>query len=277
MDIRSCRFGITGFMSQDEMKAALDSFDQYCQTYAGRIDHRPLLRFGILASSKTIKGIQNKYPERYPKIGDMRELFSFAGGSQDSRVQILCHYSTDTPENLFYECEVTNEVLGSRLDGFQFNVPWPDPEIIKRIAKTNVERKIVLQIGKRALDQFGIYQEGELISYDDEGIYYKVHSYLPFIDEVLIDPSGGKGIAFSPMLLVPLVRTLLDTEVEISIAGGLSSQTMDNVRPIREVCRSIGLGIDAEGRLRNPETKEMDLKEVDAYLRSAFNLFYVPP
>jgi hypothetical protein len=264
--------GITGFMSIQELNFVQSVFLELFKEHEayGQDVVVPRLMAGILVSSKTINNIPNKFPGRYPRPEQLTELFLAANANNTLN---LCHYNTDTPQNLVAECEQVMETVGPALHGFQLNVCWPDPAVIRELKRRHPKLHILLQIGGRALDQFQYTREATFLGYNTEGFLAQVREYGDSINEVLLDPSGGFGQLLQAGRLLPLVEALMQIEgLGIGVAGGLSSETIESIAPIASSCPY--LSIDAEGRLRNPHDDSLNLVKAIAYLMVAFMLFY---
>lgn len=96
--------GITGFMSSDEVRLILDTFiksrpwvrNSFGQTvFRGKNDR--ILMVGVLASMKTLYGKTNKWPNRYPKIEDIKNIFL----CNSKHLLNLIHYGTKHAETLY--------------------------------------------------------------------------------------------------------------------------------------------------------------------------------
>lgn len=241
--------GITGFMTKEEVRTVLNCVP----TYSGR-----LLMVGVLASSKTMKGIPNKWPNRYPKRANLGGIFE-----SDLRVLNLVHFNTKEPETLYDQMLEVERLVGSSCHGFQLNIAWPSVEVLTRIAIRRGKTKIVLQIGNRAL---------EMVSHDPRLLADKVTEYKQVVDYVLLDPSGGYGVSFD----TEKARTYLDAlssknlNLGLGVAGGLSPTTLDSIAPLLVDFPS--LSIDAEGRLRD-KNDILDLSLAREYVLKALSLF----
>jgi hypothetical protein len=273
-DIPKRNIGVTGFMSLWELMFAQEVFYKLFERHQAahqKENSEPRLMAGILVSSKTINGIANRYPGRYPRPEMLTDLFIEANRHNTLS---LAHYNTDTPENLVTECEKVMDLVGPAMHGFQLNVRWPEPELLKELRYCHPELHILLQVGGKALGEFMLGGwEGESLEYDTSAFMAKVASYGGSINEILLDPSGGKGQPLQANHLAPLVRELMKVEgLGIGVAGGLSGKTIGLVSELVPVCPY--LSIDAEGRLRNPDDDSLNLEQVEAYLRAAFDLFY---
>lgn len=245
--------GITGFMDNQETLAVLESVPQ---------DYQRLIMIGVLVSSKTLRGIPNKWVNRYPLIDKVESVFA-----ADKRTLGLVHYNTDTPEHLFEEMlAITIKCMGSTgFNGFQLNVAWPDPSTLKRWRDNDMSefQTIVLQIGGKAFAQ---------VNHSPQELAKKIVSYGDTIDYLLLDPSGGLGQEFDPQIALGYLRALRDanTDIGLGVAGGLSSSTLHLLEPI--IAEFPDVSIDAEGKLRTTED-HLDLNKSIDYLNSARKLF----
>lgn len=256
--------GITGFMRSYEVKLILDTFvksrplikNSFYQTlFQGENDR--ILMVGVLASVKTLYGKTNKWPNRYPKIEDIKNIFL----CNPSHLLNLVHYSTGHIETLYPQLALLTEIAGPNCDGFQLNIAWPDADEMSVFKKRYPYKKIVLQVGRKALDIANavINLESHLSSY--EGL----------IDYVLFDPSGGRGEPFDTGEMHHCLKVAQKClkGVGIGVAGGLSAETLDNLQPILGDFPDIS--IDAESRLRN-ENDHLVLSKAEFYIKKAFKI-----
>jgi hypothetical protein len=207
-------------------------------------------------SSKTLTGQTNKWPGRYPKKEAIADIFV-----DDPRVLNLIHYNTDNPNMLASEVRQIVELAGPHLDGFQFNVTWPDPSQIEQIREMFPDPYLLLQIGGRAMEE--VFDFGK---YPMERFKAVVGWYLPHIDAILIDSSGGKGELLSTAKGAEWLQAAKEIGgIEIGIAGGLGPVTTHHVEPLVE--KFPGLNIDAEGQLRTPKPEDaLDMRAVEKYI-----------
>lgn len=240
--------GVTGFMTPEESAAAI------YYTPPGLYK----LMVGVLMSSKTLQGLPNKWPGRYPLIDRVSSIFV-----NDPRALNLIHYNTDELGGLSGQLEQLDWIGGPHLDGFQLNIAWPQVNEIERYRAHVPDTFIVLQIGGKAME----------ISGSVTGCAERVKEYSPFIDAILVDPSGGHGMPFVPEVGQQYLGAIRDKcpDIGIGIAGGLCAETLDSVAPLfREFP---GLSIDAEGRLRTPQPEDrMDANKLFDYVEKAFYL-----
>ncbi len=242
--------GVTGFMTRSQAEVSLASYSRDLS-----IPHQ--LMVGVLVSSKTMRGEPNKWPRRYPKFADIAGIFV-----NNPKALNLIHYSTDFPDTIDSQLNyMADEFMGAHLHGFQLNMRWPAVAKLRAFHK-DTERKyrIVLQVGGEAMKQ---------CDNDPWEVASMVLQYGNLIDDVLIDPSGGLGRPFDTQKALRYLRAIRDSglEVNLGIAGGLGPQQMRHLEPIVEEFPHVSF--DAEGRLRDPETDELNVPYVLAYLKDS--------
>ncbi len=241
--------GVTGFTSRFEILSVLAAIPAYSTQ---------LLMVGVLASQKTLEGLQNKWPNRYPAVKDIRYIFF-----RHHQILNLIHYATKQPESLVDQLVQLTNLGGINLNGFQLNMAWPSlKDIAHYHAQCGRSKKIVLQIGKRAF---------EMINNSPRELAARVAEYEYLADYVLLDPSGGLGIPFNPEIAQSYLEALKvkNLTMGFGIAGGLSPTTLDLIKPL--IKDFSDLSIDAEGRLRNSKDY-LDLGLTREYIRKAFEL-----
>ncbi|MDP3769767.1 MAG: hypothetical protein Q8R40_02440 [bacterium] len=242
--------GITGFMNKDEVLAVLNSVPQ---------NSKYRVMVGVLASSHTINGISNKWPHRYPKPEHLNNIFQ-----RNPKALNLIHFNTKEPQHLYEQMMHVRRLAGPCCHGFQLNVAWPNPAILRRVALKGQRTVIVLQVGGHAF---------EMINHSPQELAQKVASeYAGLIDYVLLDPSGGYGKQLDTDILKGYLRALTAKQLSIGlgVAGGLSPATLHLIAPL--VDEFPDLSIDAEGRLRD-EHDHMEINIVISYLLNAIALF----
>ena len=247
--------GVSAVMSAADAQAILGMVPEGA-------DRRVMI--GTVASLKTLRGQKNNWPGRFPTMADMASIFP-----EDPRALNLVHYSTDEPETLGDQLVEVWDHGGGNIEGFQLNIPWPDPRAIEVARSARDMRTIVAQISPRSFQQM-----------DDNWQAYAdrfVTQYRGLVDHVLIDLSRGRGVPMDP----EHTRRLLDLFLEINerlyhndkmgigVAGGLCAENLEVVAPL--ALRFRGLSIDAEGKLRD-EQDALDLERVRAYLTRAYDL-----
>ncbi len=242
--------GVTGFMTTEEVDAALNALNGL-PNWSTR-----MLMVGVLASSKTLRGEANKWPNRYPNVRDIARLFP-----PHRRTVNLIHYATDDQHTLPEQLDQLMELGGRYLDGFQLNVTWPEPSRID-IGKG---KRVVLQLNRRALEAF---------DNNPDRVAEQLDHYIPFITDILVDASGGLGIPVDVEVAEAYMRAIggRHRELGIGVAGGLSHEGMGRLQSLAD--KFPNMSVDAEGRLRTsmPEDK-MNVEAMKTYISVADGLF----
>ncbi len=241
--------GVTGFMHEAEVSAALDALDQ--------LPHPPQrkLMVGVLASSKTLAGKPNKWPNRYPKPEEIARLFT-----ENPYVVNLIHYATDDRDTLADQLVEVMRLGGEWIDGFQLNIRWPDPASLIGFEHL----RIVLQLGSGAMQDIGD---------DPVAAAVRLDAYRGLITDVLIDASGGRGVPLNTNLAAKFVRAIRTRhpQLGVGIAGGLCASNVDSLRPF--LMQYPWTSIDAEGKLRTPQPEDrLDISEMRKYIVDGFFL-----
>ncbi len=216
------------------------------------------LMVGVLASSKTIEGIPNKWPNRYPTLENIGGIFQ-----DDPRALNLIHFNTKDPSLLFEQMVKARSLAGPHCHGFQLNVAWPDPKILRRFYMMRSGPTIVLQVGGHAF---------ACVNDSPRKLADKIaQEYAKYIDYVLLDPSGGLGRPFDTEVLRGYLRALdaKGLPLGLGVAGGLSADTLHLVTPLLDEFPD--LSIDAEGRLRDKDD-HLDVGAATSYIKNALSL-----
>lgn len=260
--------GITGVMPQDSVGSIVDLLP-------GRVDRcpepydRPCCRLmsGILVSEKTLNGIPNKWPHRYPDVSKIAGLIV-----EDLRVLNLVHYNTKNTDLARQLVEVHEKAgIPERLDGFQLNIAWPDPREIlsflqwadRHITHGRDGQYLVLQIGSRAFEE--VFNSPKVLE-------AYLRDYDGLIDYILLDPSGGLGQVSGAEFYRPYLEELYSEERRfgVGIAGGFGPgrlQTVSELLPEYPY-----LSIDAEGQLRDDQD-DLDFAKALAYVAETLDIF----
>ncbi len=241
--------GITGVMSLSDALKILNIVP---------VDVNRLVMIGGLASLKTMRGIPNKWPNRYPTMDKIASIFPAHPMALN-----LIHYHTSELDTLNDQLVAMTKFGGDNMHGFQLNIAWPALDDLIKYKATYWTKHIVLQIGGKAF---------EMVNHSPVQLATKVAQYDGIVGYVLLDPSGGHGKQFDPERVRDYLMALREKNLHIGfgVAGGLSPTTLNLVEPlIREFPN---LNIDAEGRLRTPED-HLDLNLASDYLRHAIEMF----
>jgi hypothetical protein len=217
-----------------------------------------LIMFGVLATLKTMRGQQNKWPNRYPAIEKVAEIFPV-----HSHALNLIHYNTKEPETLTEQLIEMTSIGGENLHGFQLNIAWPTIDSLTRFRWAHPDKQIVLQIGSRAF---------EMVGNSAEQLADRVAEYRDLVEYALVDPSGGYGKPFDPKRARECLTALKAKSLGLGlgVAGGLSPTTLNLVQSL--VSEFPDLSIDAEGRLRDGNDR-LDLAIAKEYLSKSLDVF----
>jgi hypothetical protein len=222
------------------------------------------IMMGVLVSSKTLAGGQNKYPHLYPPVKNLPSIFV-----SDPRFLNFVHYNTDNPlflrEELF---KIIKFFQGGEkknglnwLNGFQLNIAWPAISQLEDVKTAFPAFKIVLQIGPQALEQ---------ADYSPEKVMAMASGYLPFVDYFLLDVSAGFGKPLDADNIRPYLRGLSDLfSAGLVIAGGLGPDTLHLAEPlIREFPE---VSVDAQSGLQ--EKGALSINRSVEYIRRALKMY----
>jgi hypothetical protein len=246
--------GITGLVSKADT--------MFCLKHVPKNPMRQLM-VGVLLSSKTINGGQNKYPVRYPHYKSISEIFV-----NDERCLNMIHYVTDNKKTLVQQLCDAAEIGGANCHGFQLNIVWPEISDLMEAKRLLPNHKFVIQCSSSAMRSI----EDSLNFNTALNLKHMVDIYkdAKVIDYLLIDPSGGRGISFNAPKCIALLKPHLNqSNYGIGVAGGLKAQTIHNLIPV--LTEIPQLMWDAEGGLRDEED-HLDWSEVERYLVASFGL-----
>lgn len=251
--------GITGPVNVQETGDICREFSE--AGYSMESPHIPML--GFLVSYKTLNG-QPTQNRRYPPVNSLPDLLR----AIDGQVLTMIHYNSKEIDTLSDQVtQVFDGVYDKGLcRAIQLNIVWPNVGQVALIKKRHPEMQMVFQASHKTMD-------GRTANQIARGI----KEYGGLINYVLIDPSGGRGMAFDLESSVTIYSELseLCPELTIGFAGGFSGE---NVAPrLREILQKIeteDFCIDAEGRLRDKITSVygddlLNIKKVREYLQSA--------
>lgn len=143
-----------------------------------------------------------------------------------------------------------------------FNGRWPDHHALRGVADQG--RDVVLQLKTNRVKD--VAQGGNPLR---NHLYWVAAMFRDAKCHVLLDGSGGRGVAFDPAEMRNDVRTIRKTIgyfIGLGVAGGLCAETVRSV----ERLKGYDVSIDAEGMLRDGDDGgTMNLDKVAAYLEAA--------
>lgn len=241
--------GVTGFMSRAEVDAVLTAIPAGAER---------LLMIGVLVSSKTMEGIPNKWPKRYPSADQIAGIFP-----NHPLALNLVHFNTKDPNELLSQMLKVTELGGENFHGFQLNIKWPNPFTLEEYKREYPDKIIVLQCGEAALDA---------VSNNPTTLVEVIENYIGVCDYLLVDPSGGLGKPLNPHKGLEYLQQLnaRTDKMGFGIAGGLSPTTLEDLMgPIVKVYPNTS--IDAEGRLRDGDDN-LDVAVAKDFVSKAYAL-----
>lgn len=268
--------GVAGIMTVDELNAI-------ARAYAALNPQRRALFAGILLSSKSVNGIRNKYPERYPSLDAIFQLIKPSKNiGPECEVKTVLHYASDDQATYafqilgikkYFDWLFTsfhmNGWANAPITGFQLNAIWPNLQIFKDLdfaAHFGEYFRVILQIGPQALRLNGPdpLTPAELVA--------TLTPYIGTVSNILIDSSCGRGAPLPIQRVTEYLDAIHQAQLpfDIGVAGGLDATTINQLQSLFETYPN--LSIDAEGLLRDPLTDKMDLNKVRAYMTRAHQL-----
>lgn len=240
--------GITGFMSDAEVVKVLDAMP----------DMGHALMVGVLVSEKTLNGLPNKHPNRYPRIGDIRGIFT-----DDPRVLNLVHYHTKSCAGLERQLDLLVELGGPSVHGIQLNMADPPLDQLRAFKARHPGLKLVVQANHH------MFRSAE---YSPQRLAKTALGYAEVAEYLLFDLSGGSGMLCNCDLLCNFVCTMKRSAVplRLGIAGGLGVYTLHTIKQLLR--QNPDLSIDAESRLRT-EDDRLDIGLAVEYIQRAARIF----
>lgn len=248
--------GITGFMSRKEAISSLAVWENLGIT-------NRLLAIGVLVSWKTLNGYSASNPNRYPDVGEIREIFR-----KHPHVLNLIHYNSKYEDGLSDQLVELTEFGGRKCHGLQLNIAWPPAFELLKWREKFPKLRLVLQISREVQEEI----KGDL-----RMLAARICEYGESITDVLIDPSQGRGEKINvekAQEALSIIRDVCNEEAEMGIgfgvAGGLHG---GNLRELKSLMREFpNLSIDAESMLRDGRDN-LDRGLAKYYLQGAGKVF----
>ncbi|OGL62309.1 hypothetical protein A3E97_04790 [Candidatus Uhrbacteria bacterium RIFCSPHIGHO2_12_FULL_47_12] len=247
--------GVTGFIQANH-----DLAQFLLATIRGHFQVHHHLMVGALASAKTLRGEQNKWPGRTPLIEDLASCFV-----NDPLAINLAHFATDDRDTIDVQLMQLMDRAGPFCDGVQLNMVWPNIDQLATAMLTKRMRRVVLQIGATAFRQ---------VDENPQRLAERLDEYKDHVTDILFDLSGGHGLEMDSARAIEVLRAVRTRHPNLGtgVAGGLSQETIHLLAPI--VKEFPNINIDAEGRLRTPQPEDaMHDGKAMGYVTSAIDLF----
>lgn len=230
---------VTGATEISDIKKVSHAINEY---FPPESSHFGIM--GFLVSDKSLAKVNPIVNEKFLNSANLRRTLE---ATEPGAVNVL-HYNTHERENLsgqisaiFGDTGIYDEELSQAI---QLNIFWPDVNEVKKVKDKFPEMKIILQLGRRILENEDRFE-----------IVERLKKYAADINYVLIDPSGGKGVSLNVKDFAPLYRLIRYEfpNLGIALAGGISDKNVTEI--LEEITRSLAtdeFSIDAENRLRYP-------------------------
>jgi hypothetical protein len=218
-----------------------------------------LLMAGVLVSSRTLRGLKGRWPNRYPDVTSIAAIFT-----NHHLALNLVHYNTNEPHSLSQQLVELTGLGGPYFHGYQLNIAWPPVTELSRYRSRFPEMKMVLQINQKSL---------EMVDYSAQDLVDKLgQEYAGLVDYILLDLSAGYGIPLDPQWAVENLKVLQEANLGMGfgVAGGLSASTLDRIAPL--INDFPDLSIDAESLLRDKDDC-LDIDQAKDYIGKALRLF----
>ncbi len=206
--------GVTDFATAEQILIARALLDRH--------NFKGLLAVGLMMNLKTLTGQKSRWSKVFPPKETLYKIFVYAPG-----VLNVLHYAD-------YEGRTTSRIIlealswaGPNVQAIQFDMVWPDSELLKAVKVDFPRLKFIVQVGGDAMRQV----DGKLELAAEKLLLYKAGDCL---DYVLLDRSGGTGEPMDSKLLLTWARRLTEffPSLGMVVAGGLGPKTMSLIDPI---------------------------------------------
>lgn len=240
--------GITDFRTPAEVRSMLALLDESPPGWK--------LMVGVMASPKSLLGLPTDYDGVWLKPADFPTVFL-----DDSRAFNVPHWADYKGRTAPSHLEELMALCQGKAHALQLDMPWPSPDLVFDLRKS-FDVPVILQVGRRAMDELGIAQ-GKARSMLD-----RINGYGTHVSGILLDMSGGEGIELNPEYLVHYVEAIHKDrpDLTIAVAGGLGPDSLDLVEPLLE--RFPWLSRDAQSKLRKSgkSTDPIDWDRATGYI-----------
>lgn len=216
--------GITGFTERGAVERLFASVPELL--------HRRL-KIGVLVSAKTLCGIPNRWPTRFPNIRDVADIFT-----EDYRAFNVIHYISENRCLLFDELRYLISQGGSLLHGVQLHVTRPYAREVIKFSEYYSNIALSLQIGNDMRRYCGKSARTLARSIQNE--------YGDHFDYVLFDGAEDNGGIMSAGELSDYVSECADVlpHTGIGVWGGLASRLLERVSGMDSRCARISIDMD---------------------------------
>lgn len=141
-------------------------------------------------------------------------------------------------------------------DGVQLNIPWPDPDLLRRL-RERYYTEVILQVSTEAAAMLG-HEPGRIVA--------KLSEYEGLIDYALLDPSGGCGKSLDLAYITPILEACVTSRIDVGwgVAGGLGAGRLSALETLLDIYPK--LSWDAQAKLRTTDGQKLDLAACRQYL-----------
>lgn len=251
--------GVTGIAAEPDARTVAEIFQQYLNNHD---THEGMA--GFLIS----QNILNKGTE-HPKLKLLPVLLQTTGKTGQNCIHYIPYDSTSLGQQV-NELFSINEIYNRKLSRtIQLNMrrsdPWPSTNALDKMKDKFPDLNVILQLNAQILDHES-----------QPDIANQLKERKELIDYVLIDPSGGKGIAIDPSTVVRFYRISRHVlpDKPVIFAGGFDNNNVVKLLQIlNNLLRTNKFGIDAQSGLRQNNNGSLSPENVDKYVKKSATFF----
>jgi phosphoribosylanthranilate isomerase len=243
--------GITGFINPKQVEETTNMFEK------AKLPDDYTAMFGILTGPKHWKA--GKQNDRFPDAKNIEKVLEAVPNWALPTIHYCDGYERDFPRD---PIALLKPLYDKGIcKGVQLNMTRPTVSGVDALKEAMPDLQIVYQLSQSESKQQRI-----------EEVVSATKEYDSCVDYVLIDPSGGAGLAFDNSHGLNLMNALsAKMNATIGIAGGLSGNNVyEKVTNIQEEYKD-PFFIDAEGQLLTP--KGLDMQAVESYVQESCKVF----
>lgn len=232
--------GIIGFRHASEVQALAPLFR--------KIRHRQLM-VGVSIGQTRFSSHQS------PPVETISEIFDA------STIDCLnmVHYQTSEPTTLAAQIVLVTDVIGDRLEGFQLNVPMPNPNVVDMLAIVGMT--MAIRIDGKTMHVF----KGEPMTLVNviKREYKKSLTYVVFT---------GMNASLDIDLIAHYIEAFKKhaPQYNLVFSGQLTPDNLALIKPLFPIVPS--LSISADYSLCDPHTGALDLERAQAFIRKSAEL-----
>ena len=224
--------------------------------------HRLML--GFLASESTAR---SEAPPNKRHVESVEALSHLMKRTREYAMTVI-HYELFEKQEGFAEplCGILQSLEPGVCRGIQLN-GVPAVEDVRKVKLMHPQLEMIYQI------------RPDLLQNGPDAVVNEIGTYRNAFDHVLIYPSCGRGIDIDIQGALSIYRKLRAAfrHLSIGFAGGHSDKNIfDRIRLISSQTGTNNFSVDAEGKLRHPQTDELDGTAARNYLRQSARAFYMP-